>query len=263
MKSNRLTIVVKNITKKFFKKKSYFAKSSSSVEALKDVTLTLDNAKIYGLVGESGSGKTTLARIIVGLIQPDKGAIHFNDTPVVGGVQKDTLRGKTDFQLVFQNPYMSLDPRFRIYKILAEGLMNKRTAKKRIGEKVRCVVNEVNLGQDVINKYPHELSGGERQRVALARALIVEPKVLLLDEPISSLDVSVQASILLLIEKIVRSRSLIVLFISHDLAVMRQIADYVYVLSGGVIVEHGAIDRIFKNPAQPYTKMLLNAALYK
>ncbi len=150
-----------------------------------------------------------------------------------------------------------------IYQILAEGLCIQSVAKKVIDEKVKDVLNEVNLSQSLVNKYPHALSGGERQRIALARSLIVEPHVLILDEPVSSLDVSVQGSILMMIEEIVRHRPLITLFISHDLTVVRHIADYVYILSKGKIVEKGETEAVFNSPQQEYTKILLQAAMYK
>ena len=261
MVNDMMKLSINTVSKTFYKKKSFFAKSFSSVPAVKNVTMTLDNKRIYGLVGESGSGKTTLAKIIVGLIKPGSGDIRFNDEVVMNADRQKSIR---DFpvQLVFQNPFTSLNPRFTIYQILSEGLINKGMSTKEMREKINGIIAEVNLPSEVITKYPHELSGGERQRIALARALVVEPQVLILDEPLSSLDVSVQASILMLIEKVVRHRSLIVLFISHDLAVVRHIADYVFVISHGSVVEEGESASLFDNPRHDYTKTLLNAARY-
>ncbi len=258
----RNQLSVNNLSKKFYKKSSFFAKSFSSVDALCNVTMKIDSTKIYGLVGESGSGKTTIAKILVGLIPPDEGEVSFNDEVLIGKHFCKRQGGTLPFQLVFQNPFTSLNPRFSIYQILSEGLVNKGIKGKEIDERIGNILKEINLPADSVYKYPHELSGGERQRIALARSLIVEPEVLILDEPLSSLDVSVQSSILLLIEELVKSRSLIVLFISHDLAVVRHIADYVFVIREGSLVEEGECDSIFEKPQQPYTKKLLNAALY-
>lgn len=258
-----MALSIKGISKIFYKRKSFFAKTFSSVEALKGITLSIDSEKIYGIVGESGCGKTTLAKIIVGLLKPDSGEVCFNNQVVIdAGTKRRRMEGHS-FQLVFQNPFTSLNPRFTINQILREGLINKKIDDATIGQKIESIAAEVNLPHEVIKKYPHELSGGERQRIALARALIVEPKLLILDEPLSSLDVTIQSSILLLIEKLVKKRSIIVLFIAHDLAVMRHIAEYVFVLSNGALVEEGPVETIFSTPQHHYTKRLLDAALYK
>jgi oligopeptide transport system ATP-binding protein len=213
------------------------------VKALDDVNFDVKEGEAFGLVGESGSGKTTLGRIIVQLIRPSRGEIVYSN----GFSRKD-------YQIVFQNPWTSLNPRIKIKEILEEPLKIHRIKKD-----VPRILNEVELDASFINKYPHELSGGERQRVGIARAISVEPKFIVLDEPVSSLDVTIQADILKLIKKIRKELGLTILLIAHDLSVIRYMCDRVGVLRSGVLVEKGTVDEVYKDPQHSYTKLLLSS----
>lgn len=218
-------------------------KNYGPVKALDDVNFDVKEGEAFGLVGESGSGKTTLGRIIVQLIRPSRGEIVYSN----GFSRKD-------YQIVFQNPWTSLNPRIKIKEILEEPLKIHRIKKD-----VPRILNEVELDASFINKYPHELSGGERQRVGIARAISVEPKFIVLDEPVSSLDVTIQADILKLIKKIRKELGLTILLIAHDLSVIRYMCDRVGVLRSGVLVEKGTVDEVYKDPQHSYTKLLLSS----
>ena len=242
---NEDCLIVRNISKTFYQKKSFFSRVRSCTEAIKDVSMRIDNSRIYGIVGESGSGKTTLARILVGLLKPDSGRVFLSEKV---GCERDLFPcAPGECQMCFQNPASSLDPKFTVYELLAEGLHNKNVRKDIIKEKVKTAIAEVRLPADYLLKYPHELSGGEKQRVAIARSLIMDPELLVFDEPTSSLDATQQESILLLIKELVKKRSLKVIFISHNLALIRFIADYVYVLSDGRIVKEGHTINVLDN----------------
>lgn len=211
--------------------------------ALDDVNVSLLQGESFGLVGESGSGKTTLARIILKLIPSSGGEIIYN-----GGFSRK------DYQIVFQNPWTSLDPRMKVRDILREPLRIHRI-KKDIAE----ILRHVELDESYAEKFPHELSGGERQRIGIARAISVEPKFIVLDEPVSSLDVTIQAEILQLIRSIKQELGLTVLFIAHDLAVIRYMCNRLAVMRGGTIVETGSVSDVFRDPQHSYTKLLLEA----
>jgi len=225
------------------------------VHALSNVSLTLDDSRVYALVGESGSGKTTLAKLLLGLDAPDSGTIVFNEQPVWDDAER--IYHRKGFQIVFQNPFASLNPRWKIYDVLAEGLWLRKEKRADVDEKVRSILAEVELPEDVLSKFPHQLSGGQRQRIAIARALLVEPDVLILDEPVSSLDVTIQSQILDLIGNIAHKRTMIALYISHDLASVRRLASYIYILREGKLVEEGAVETIYTSPAHEYTRSLL------
>ena len=235
-------------------------KTYGEVTALDDVSLRLPAGGSLGVVGESGSGKTTLARILVGLERQDAGRV------VVAGQErqrrasgrKDRLARARQVQMVFQDPYLSLDPRIRVGDSLTEVLALHAGRKspamdRRVGE----LLEQVGLGDRERRALPRQLSGGQRQRVAIARALAAEPELLVLDEAVSALDVSIQAQILALLADIRRERGVAYVFVSHDLAVVRSVADRVVVLHRGRIVEDGATERVLAEPEQPYTRLLL------
>ncbi len=237
-----------------------FALGRSTLRAVDDVSFAVDAGTTHAIVGESGSGKTTVARIVAGFGQPTSGRIE------VAGRQVARLRGeqrrqaRRDVQLVYQNPYGSLDPRLSVESVIAQPLINfgiGDAAARRA--QVAEYLERVALPADVAHRRAGELSGGQRQRVAIARALVLRPRVVVLDEAVSALDVTVQAQVLRLLEELQRELGLSYLFISHDLAVVRHIADTVSVMRQGRIVEHGPTERIFEEPADPYTRALLEA----
>jgi oligopeptide/dipeptide ABC transporter ATP-binding protein len=240
---------------------------SSRTEVLKGISLEIPEGQTLGLVGESGCGKTTLVKAILRLIEPTSGEVRLRTGD--GAESKDLLRlpkpelkkVRQKLQVVFQDPYGSLNPRMSVYRTVSEPLtthlgMNRQQAMRRVSE----LMDLVGLDPKMIDRYPHEFSGGQRQRVGIARALAFEPTVLILDEPVSALDVSVQAQILNLIIGLQKHLNLTYLFVSHDLAVVEHIADQVAVMYLGKIVEFGDTNSIFRDPAHPYTQALLSAS---
>lgn len=238
--------------KKYFPiKGGFFSKKRGVVKALDDINLCLEDAKTLGLVGESGSGKSTLARIILNLIPPTSGNVYFDN-------YKLSSKNRKDIQIVFQNPDSSLSPRKRLYEILKEPLVihKIKDKEKRIDE----LLSLIGLRRDDLKKYPHQFSGGQKQRIAIARALSIKPKLLIADEPVSSLDLSMRGGIIKLLSSLARD-GLSLLFISHDLRTVEYIADYVAVIYLGKIVEYAQTNEIFSNPQHPYTKTLISSIL--
>jgi peptide/nickel transport system ATP-binding protein len=229
--------------------------------ALAGVSLTIAAGECLGLVGESGSGKSTLARTIMGVEPPDLGTVRLlgQDLYALGAAELQRLR--RHFQMVFQDPYGSLDPRHRVGRIVAEPLHLLGLAAGEQRERVAAALAEVGLPAADAEKYPHEFSGGQRQRIAIARALITRPQLVIADEPVSALDVSVQAQVLNLMQDLQRRLGLAYLFISHDLAVVAHMADRVAVLSEGRIVEEGPAGQVLRRPEHPYTRRLLASVL--
>jgi len=230
------------------------------VRAVDDVSFTVQEGETLGLVGESGCGKSTLSQAVVQLLRPTAGQVLLGDADLcrLGG---EALRqSRRRLQLVFHDPYSSLDPRFTAGRIVAEPLVNFRLARgaaaRRRAEELLVLVG---LGAEHLDRYPHEFSGGQRQRIGLARALALEPKVLICDEPVSALDVSIQAQIINLLGELRARLGLSMLFISHDLAVVRRLADRVAVMQHGRIVELADNDRLYADPQHPYTRALLAA----
>ncbi|GAA4671149.1 ABC transporter ATP-binding protein [Frondihabitans cladoniiphilus] len=231
-----------------------------SVRAVDGVSFSVAAGTTHALVGESGSGKTTTVRMLLGLESPDGGSISVDGTRVHGRSKADLRRVRRQLQLVYQNPFTSLDPSWQVRRIVGEPLERFRVgdrASRR--ERVREALDAVGLDERYLNRRPTDLSGGQRQRVAIARALALKPEVVVLDEPTSALDVTVQAGIIELLTHLQRERGLTYLFVSHDLALVRQIADTVTVLRRGQVVESGSVERIFSNPEHDYTRALLDA----
>ncbi len=227
------------------------------VRAVRDVSFAIPPGKTLGLVGESGCGKTTLSRAVLGLI-PCEGEIHLQGQRVDWRNSGPALRRK--MQLIFQDPYASLNPRFTVEQTLNEPLwVHYQWEKAKRKERVRRIMDLTGLANAWRGKYPHEFSGGQRQRIAIARALILEPTFVIADEPVSSLDVSIQAQILNLLRDMKRELGLTMLFISHDLAVVRHVADEVAVMRGGEILETGPTPDVLVHPEHPYTRALLAA----
>ncbi len=231
------------------------------LHAVDNVSFSIQAGECMGLVGESGCGKSTLGRTILQLLSPTSGAVFFDGQDLSTG-DKETIRTlRRDVQVVFQDPYSSLNPRMRVRDIIAEPLMNKKLPRREIDERVQKVIQDVGLRSDYLGRYPHAFSGGQRQRIGIARALVQRPKLLICDEAVSALDVSVQAQILNLLQEIREEYELTILFISHNLSVVRHIADRVAVMYLGQVVEIGSNEKIFSDPQHPYTRSLISAVL--
>lgn len=245
----------------FTQSKTFFGKTTSVVKAVDDVSLNLRSGETLGVVGESGSGKTTLALALLRLIESE-GKIIFEDRQISGVKGKDLRKLRSDFQVVFQDPFGSLSPRMTVEQIVAEGLVIHETnlSKAEREKRVIDILKEVGLDPETRHRYPHEFSGGQRQRISIARAMILNPKVVLLDEPTSALDMSVQAQIVDLLRDLQKKHDLSYLFISHDLKVVRAMSHNVMVMKDGIVVESGSVDQIFDNPQTDYTKALIKAA---
>ena len=247
-------LVVRNLSKHFAKRGGPEAKI---VRAVNDVSFSVPRGTSLGLVGESGCGKSTVARAVLRLIEPDSGSIVFDGTDV-RAAKGTALRGlRRRMQIVFQDPYSSLNPRRTIRQALEEPLrVHRRVSSKEIGAKAEAAMAEVGLPREAMDGYPHEFSGGQRQRIGIARALVLDPELVVADEPVSALDVSVQAQILRLLEGLRERRGLSFLFVSHDLGVVRHFCDRLCVMYLGRIVEEGATADVLDRPLHPYTKLL-------
>jgi oligopeptide transport system ATP-binding protein len=231
-----------------------------TVKAVNDVTLEVWAGETLGLVGESGSGKSTFGRLLLRLIEPTSGQVLFDGRDLASLSRKQLRQLRRDMQLVFQDPYSSLNPRMRVRSIVAEGIEIHKLARGREKEeRVRELLKMVGMDADALDRYPHEFSGGQRQRIGIARALAVSPRFLVLDEPVSALDVSIQAQIINLLQDLQEELRLTYLFIAHDLRVVKHISQRVAIMYLGKIVELASRDEIYSNPRHPYTRALLSA----
>ncbi|MDB5556834.1 MAG: glutathione import ATP-binding protein GsiA, partial [Rhizobium sp.] len=230
-----------------------------TIRALDGVTLAVRRGEALGLVGESGCGKSTLSRIVVGLETPTRGEVRIDGRDISGLKQRDFRAFSNFVQMVFQDPYSSLNPRLTVGRTVGEPLLVRGKSRKEAEARVADLLSQVGLHPDMAERYPHELSGGQRQRVGIARALSMDPKLIICDEPVSALDVSVQAQVMNLLKDLRERLGLSYLFISHDLAVVRQIADRVAVMYFGRIMELADRDTLYANPQHPYTRALLAA----
>ena len=230
------------------------------VRAVDGVSLSVRKGEILGLVGESGCGKSTLSRAVMQLQPVTSGRITLDGEELTAMSARQVLRRRLDFQMVFQDPYASLNPRFSIFSTLAEALSRRAPLPRRERESaVAQLMERVGLSPEHMFKYPHEFSGGQRQRIAIARAIAPQPALLLADEPVSALDVSIQSQILNLLTELTRDLGLTMIFISHDLSVVHYLADSIAVMQRGRIVEYGTADAVFNHPQNPYTQTLLAA----
>ena len=227
--------------------------------AVEDVTLSIKPGETLGLVGESGCGKSTLGRTIIRLLEPSAGTVSFAGQDITHFNHQEMRPLRQEMQIVFQDPYASLNPRFRVQQILYEPFRIHGIPRAVARQKIPELLSLVQLPPDSLRRFPHEFSGGQRQRIAIARALALEPSLLVLDEPVSALDVSIQAQILNLLEDLQQELGLAYLFIAHDLSVVGQVSDRVAVMYLGRIVEEGPRDAIFNAPQHPYTIALLSA----
>ncbi len=251
---------VRNLKKYFPLRGGLFRRHVGDIKAVDGVDFSIRAGESFGLVGESGSGKTTIGKTILRLIEPTEGAIMFESQDLCSLSAEEMRRRREDMQIVFQNPYSSLNPRMKVKDIVAEPMIiHKKFGGRALENRVRDLVRLVGLMDDHLYRYPHEFSGGQRQRIAIARALALEPKMLILDEPTSALDVSVQAQVLNLLLNLQRQMGLTYLFISHDLSVIRYMCDRVAVVYLGRIMEIGSMERIFESASHPYTRALLSA----
>ena len=244
--------------------KKYFTVSGGrSLHAVDGVNLEIPEGKTLGVVGESGCGKSTLGRAVMGLLPATSGEIHFDGTDIAACSKREFKDVRRKVQMIFQDPYSSLDPRMSIYELIAEPLIMNKVYKNRgdVLKRVQELMDTVGLAERFINSYPHELDGGRRQRIGVARALALNPKFVVCDEPVSALDVSIQAQILNLLMDMQRDLGLTYMFITHNLAVVKHISDVIMVMYLGQCVEIAPAKELFKNPKHPYTQALLDAIL--
>ena len=253
-------LVVKNLYLSFLTQDAFFKKNRKRLQATDDVNFTIKQGETFGLVGESGSGKSTIARMIAGLQQPDSGSIMYDGIELINNPDKESVKKiRQRLQMIFQNPYSSLNSRMKIKNIIAEPIIYNQLAEKyQIEGIVGDLLDHVGLGRKSGVKYPHEFSGGQRQRISIARALACRPRLLICDEPTSALDVSVQAQILNLLKDLQDELGLTMLFISHDLPVIRQMCDRVAIMQKGKILECEETEVFFEQPQHSYSQELLN-----
>ena len=258
--TKEIILQANNLVKTYSQASGRFGFGQLHIKALDHVSITLKAGSTLAVVGESGSGKSTLARCLLQLQAFDSGEVIFAGQNLAQ-LSKDELRSiRRDLQMVFQDPFASLNPRMRVGEIIGEGLLiHKLGSKSEQKNKVLQMLERVGLSADDALKYPHQFSGGQRQRIGIARALVLQPKVVVCDEPVSALDVSVQAQILLLLKDLQHEMNLSYVFISHDLRVVRHIADEMVVMHKGKIVEQGKVIDIYNTPQQAYTQQLLSA----
>jgi oligopeptide/dipeptide ABC transporter ATP-binding protein len=251
-------VEVEGLTKHFAVKQGVFAAGKGIVHAVEDVTLTVRRGETLGIVGESGCGKSTTARLMVRLLDPTAGRIRFDGKDITKTSQHGLRPLRREMQMIFQDPYSSLNPRKSVGQIIAEPFSIHRTEKD-VKRRVQELLARVGLSPEHYNRYPHEFSGGQRQRIGVARAIALQPKLIVCDEPVSALDVSVQAQILNLLKDLQKDFSLTYVFISHDLSVIRQVSDRIAVMYLGRVVELSESERLYEHPRHPYTAALLSA----
>ena len=259
MNSQNINLIeIHNLKKYFPIKGGLFNKKIGDVKAVEKINFTIKKGDVLGLVGESGSGKTTLGRSILRLIEPSEGKIIFENIDITSLPEKEMRKFRKDMQIIFQDPFASLDPRKRVVNIIGQGLkIHTNLKENEIKETVLNLLEQVDLQAEHLTRYPHEFSGGQRQRIGIARAIALKPKFIVADEPVSALDVSIQAQILNLLQDLKEQYLLTMLFISHDLSVVKYVADKVMVMYLGKVVEIADADKLYSSPLHPYTISLL------
>jgi oligopeptide/dipeptide ABC transporter ATP-binding protein len=251
-------VEVEHLTKHFPVRQGVFARAKGVVHAVEDVSLVVNRGETLGIVGESGCGKSTTARLVVRLLEPTRGVVRFDGRDITHLSNRQLRPLRREMQIIFQDPYSSLNPRKSIGQIVGEPFAIHKTEKD-AKNRVRELLARVGLSPEHYNRYPHEFSGGQRQRIGVARALALRPKLIVCDEPVSALDVSVQAQILNLLKSLQEEFNLTYMFISHDLSVIRQISDRIAVMYVGRVVETGQSELLYEHPRHPYTAALLSA----
>ncbi len=260
METNSEVLLEVRHLRKWFPVSGSFSKEKKYVKAVEDVNLTLRKGETLGIVGESGCGKSTLARVILRLIEPTEGEILFKGQNLASLSAEEMRKTRRYMQMVFQDPYASLNPRMKVGNILGEPyLIHGICSPKEARDKAAQLLEMVGLGSDSLKKYPHEFSGGQRQRICIARALAVNPDIIICDECVSALDVSIQAQIINLLEKLQQELGLTLIFISHDLRIVQHVSTSVAVMYLGQVVESGPKKEVFAHPTHPYTRALLSA----
>jgi peptide/nickel transport system ATP-binding protein len=250
---------VENLVREYALPREKLTEPPHKVHALRGVSFSIEAGRSMGIVGESGSGKSTLARLVMALDKPTSGSVKMLGRDLHALPREEMRRARRDFQMVFQDPYGSLDPRQPVARIVGEPLAAQGASRQEQREQAIEALESVGLRANDVSKYPHEFSGGQRQRIAIARALVTRPRLIVADEPVSALDVSVQAQVLNLMQDLQARFGVTYLLISHDLAVVQHLCDDVCVLREGVIVEQGPPERLFRDAQHPYTRALLEA----
>ena len=259
--NNEPVLVIENVSKYYFKKSALIKRFSTPFKAVDQVNLSIQKGINFGLVGESGCGKTTLARLMVGLNEPTHGAIYYKGQDLASLSRQERLEVRKKVQYIFQNPYAALNPKFTIEQTLIEPMQVHHIGSHYKDRRDRAaeLLDMVGLAEDMLSRYPHQFSGGQRQRICIARALSLDPELIVCDESVSALDVSIQAQILNLLLDIQEKKGVTYVFISHDLGVVKFFADRLAVMKDGKIVESGASDKVYRKPEHPFTKTLLSS----
>jgi len=258
---NASLLKIDSLRKFFTVKRGFPNPVKLTVKAVDGVSFDVKQRESFGLVGESGCGKSTVGRAILRLVEPDAGRVSFKGEDILSADKRQMKRLRQKMQIVFQDPYSSLNPRRKIGKTLEEPLrVHGLGTSEEIRYTISRLLEEVGLPPEILDKFPHEFSGGQRQRIAIARALVFKPELIIADEPVSALDVSIQSQILMLLQKLQREYNLSFVFVAHDLAVVRYFCHRVAIMYLGRIVEQGTPDQLFDNPLHPYTRMLLAAS---
>jgi peptide/nickel transport system ATP-binding protein/oligopeptide transport system ATP-binding protein len=262
MSDNKEVLLKVEHLKKYYPiKSSSFKKAKSYVKAVDDVSFEVNVGETFAVVGESGCGKSTMGKSVIRLIEPTEGKIYLDGEDFTALKGKDLIKAREKIKLIFQDPYASLNPRMTVKDIIAEPIDIAKVCKTKKEREARIVeiMNQVGLNLDYMYRYPHEFSGGQRQRIGIARAIALQPKLIICDEPVSALDVSVQAKIINLLKDLQEQLGIAYIFISHDLSVVKHIADRVVVMYLGNVMEIADKKSLFKNPSHPYTQALLSA----
>jgi len=258
--SKKVILSVSGLKKTYALPKKKFFETGSKIEALKNVSFDIYEGETFGLVGESGCGKSTIANIVSGLLKATEGRVLFNEEPMALDAKGWPKEQRKEIQMIFQDPYSSLNPRKEIGWLLEEPLkIHESLSSKQRYERVVGMLEEIGFDANYYNRFPHELSGGQRQRICIGIALITNPKLLIADEPVSALDVSVQASVLNLLKDLQKKYKSTCLFISHDLSVVEYMSDRIGVMKQGEMVELAEVDQLYKSPKHAYTKALIEA----